>query len=106
MENVPEWLTLVLGISQALLVLLLGIVGYFVKGLINDLRDNDARIDLLKEEVIVLQTRQEARDGNLDEMKRDVKSLCEDMRWVRDRVQRLPCRQVGRRAADVGCDPD
>jgi hypothetical protein len=96
-----EWI-LILGVAQAIFFGLLGVIGFFIRGLIADLKTTKEEKDKLETTVAVLQARMESRDDKLADIDAGVRGILEDMRWVRDRIQRLPCRKT----KTATCDSD
>ena len=66
--------------------LLLAIVGFFVKQLVQDQRDRAHQLSKLTQRIVVLEERERGLAQQLDELKATVDSMAGDMRFVRERI--------------------
>ena len=75
---------------SAITTLVVGVIGFFLKGVMSDLKDDKRQLDDLKMRIVVL----EQRDSAIAQLQADVGAMRGDIMWVRERLAGLVSRDA------------
>jgi septation ring formation regulator EzrA len=77
----PAW-SIYLGVAQGVIVLLVSVVGWFLKGMAEKHRGQEQAVNDLEKDHAVLRAEMSVVTG----MQADVKSLSKDIQWIREKM--------------------
>ena len=66
--------------------LLLGVVGFFVKQVVNEQHRRGLQIETLTQRIVILEERERGNAQQIEEIKAAIEGLAIDMRFVRERL--------------------
>jgi hypothetical protein len=74
---------------SAITTLVVGVIGFFLKNAMAELKEEGRQLDDLKTRVIVL----EQRDGTISQLQTDIQAMRTDLGWVRERLAAMSAQQ-------------
>ena len=80
---------------SAITTLVVGVIGFFLKGAMADLKEDKRQLDDLKMRIVVL----EQRDSAITQLQADVNAMRGDIMWVREKLAGLVSRDTAAHGA-------
>jgi DNA repair exonuclease SbcCD ATPase subunit len=74
-------------LANYILGIMLAIVGYFVKGLIGKVEDQEKRLNINEKTIEILATKHDGLDKRFDEINANLKELIRDVKAMPDKIK-------------------